>query len=172
MGERSGISGAHYNLGKVEFAWNKIDCAEAYFEKGLHIATELKADSLIVIILYGLGKTSFSKGNIEQARQYYQESLKLYRDMGNRKDIDLNLIRIAELFCNIGNFSDSARLLGFVKEEFVERKKIVFPKAEQPAYDETLKNLKEEIGVEDFAKYFEEGRMLDFDKAIELALTV
>lgn len=172
MGERSGFSESYYNLGKVEYAKNQIDIAEEHFESGLKIATELKSDSLIAVNLFGLGKTSSRKGKIDEAKQYYYDSLTLYRDMGNRKDIDLNLLRMSELFCTIGNYPNAARLLGFVKEEFLERKKIVLPKAEQPAYDETLKNLKEKMNADDFAKSFEEGKGLGFERAIELALSM
>ncbi len=132
----------------------------------------MKSDSLIAINLFGLGKTSSRKGNIDEANQYYHDSLKLYRDMGNRKDIDLNLIRMSELLCTIGNYSDAARLLGFVKEEFLERKKIVIPKAEQTAYFDTLKNLKEKMNEDEFTKYLEQGKGLGFEKAIELALSI
>jgi predicted ATPase/class 3 adenylate cyclase/Tfp pilus assembly protein PilF len=172
IGEMSGFSESLYNLGKVEFAREEIDRAEDYFRRGLQISTELRADSYIVINLFGLGKISSWKKDFEQARKFYRESLKLYKEMGNRKDIDLNLLWMSELGFRIGNYSDASRLLGFINEEFLERKKTVFPKSDQSVYDETLKDLKEEMSVEDFAKYFEEGRMLNFDKAIELALTV
>ena len=172
MGDLSGLSESLYNLGKVEFARGEIEKAEDYFKRGLQISSVIKADSFMVINLFGLGKTASQKNEYEKARQFYRESFKLYQEMGNRKDIDLNLLWMSELCCRVERYSDAARLLGFIEREFLERKKILLPKSDQIIYDETLGTVNDHLGEEEFSQCFEAGKVLNFEQVIELAMSV
>ncbi len=170
-GERFGIAESIYNFAKVSIARNEIAEAEELMNK-LHVLTdELNTESITVLTHYAAGRLAFMKGDLDEADRFYKSSIQLYAKMGNYKDVDINLIRLAELLCKRLCFSEAATIMGYVKKEYFENKGVKLPLTEQQAYDSTLSLLKNQTDHTEMEKRFSTGALMTADEVIKYSLS-
>lgn len=166
------IADSLFNLGKVSLEQEDLEQASKSFMESIAISRETKAQSQIAGALYGLGRIAFKQKEYEQAKKYYHESVALYRETGNRKDIILNILRLAEMHVKAGCYDLGAKLLGFLNGKYFELNKVKFPIADQIIFDDSITKIKENLSLEEFSKNFEEGKFLTLEKTLELLLSV
>jgi hypothetical protein len=78
-------------------------------------------------------------------------------------------VEIAEI-ASFGNHSNRAVLLLGAVESAVKSMCAVLEKDEFNQYEQTITKLHEKLSDEEFTKYWEEGKKLTLDEAVELAL--
>jgi len=109
------------------------------------------------------------QGDFEQARKYYYESLEIRLEIEDRLGIVSCIVGFAEI-ANFENLNNLATyLLGFV-ESTLQSIDCVLDGIELKQYKQTITRLHEQLSDEEFNKYWEEGKKLTLDEAVELAL--
>jgi len=171
IGDKSLIADSLFNLGKVALEQDGTEQALKFIEESIVISREIKSHSQTAICLYFLGRIAFLKKEYKNAREYYYESINIYCETGNKKDIALNILRLAEFHGFKGHNIQSTKLLGFIKNKYFESNKIKFPLADQIIFDKLILELKEKLNEKDFLKYYEEGKLITHDQAIEIAIS-
>lgn len=170
-GDKYGFAETLYNLAKVFIAQNEIERAGEMIGE-LQVKTEeLNADSLTVLTHYAAGRLAFMKGETEEADRFYRSSIRLYLKMGNYKDVDINLIRLAELLCERSCRKEAATIIGFVRKEYIESKGVKLPLAEQLAYDSVISDLKKVPEKNEVETGLNRGSEMTVEEAIEYSLS-
>lgn len=170
MGDKPLMADSLNNLGKAALEHEGTEQALKFIEESLAINRDIGSQSQIAICLYFLGRIAFLKKEYEKAGEYYYESLNIYKETGNKKDIVLNLLRLAEFQCHAGLNNQTVKLLGFINEKYFESNKIKFPLTDQIIFDEIILELKKTLGEREFLKSYEDGKLMSFDEAIEIAI--
>ncbi|MFZ1321063.1 MAG: tetratricopeptide repeat protein [Ignavibacteria bacterium] len=170
MGDKALIADSLNNLGKVALEHEGTEQALKFIEESLVINREIGSQSQTAICLYFLGRIAFLKKEYEKAGEYYYESLNIYNETGNKKDIVLNLLRLAEFQCHAGQNNQTVKLLGFINEKYFESNKIKFPQTDQFVFDKLTLELKTKLSENEFLKYFEDGKIMTLEQAIEISI--
>lgn len=169
IGNKGCEADSMYNLAKTETELDS-ETALQLLNKCLELSSALKAKSQVAQVLYSFGKISFRKNDLEQAKKYYHDSIMLDNESGNRKDISLTLLRLAEIHFTYGKYINAAMLFGFIDMNYFRKNKIKFPKCEEVVYNEILDSLKKEMDEEGFQNSFEKGGMMSPEETIEMAV--
>ncbi len=75
--KKSCMAFAFVNLGTFNLKKQNYEVAQAYFEKGLELAHEVKLDFITIEALSGIGSVEYFVGNPQQAEVHFQEALAL-----------------------------------------------------------------------------------------------
>ncbi|HMR39645.1 MAG TPA: tetratricopeptide repeat protein [Ignavibacteria bacterium] len=171
MGDKSLIADSLCNLGKSRLEKEETEQALKLIKDSLAVNREIRSLSQTACCLYYLGRIAFLKNEYEKAREYYHESLNIYYETGNKKDIALNILRLAEFHCFAGQNIQALKMLGFIKEKYFESNKIIFPKVDQIFFDNLIVELKKKLSEKEFLKSYEAGKLMLFEQAIEIAIS-
>lgn len=167
-GNKTGLAEVLNNKGISTLQEGFPEKAVEYFKESLEIGRNLKAKMQVADSCLGIGRSLFRLKNYEEAKKHYLESLDLYNEIGNEKDIVLNILLIAEIMFYTGDFINSAMLIGFSENYFKTPKKKI-PHLEQKIFDDSGKKVKEMMSDKDISKSYEEGRSLKIDEALCVA---
>jgi len=170
VGNKISIADTMLNVGNVLLLQGDFSEAEKIIEESIGIVNDINAKGYIIAsINFSLGRLAFIKKEYEKAGKYFYENLISNMNAGSIREIAIIIIRITELNIETENFKPAATLLGFVKN-YSEFNKIYFPDSEQKVFDESVLKLKEKYNEEEFLKYFEEGKLMTLEQAVEIAI--
>jgi len=169
LGHKSGIASSLNGLGNVSYNQGDYDQAQKFYEESLFLARELGDKSGIASSLINLGSLVYDQGDYEQSQKFYEESLFLWREIGDKLSIAYCIEGFAGI-ASIKNHSNQAILLLGATETAFQSLGYVREKDDLIQYERIITKLHEQLREEEFSKYWEEGKKLSLEKAVELAL--
>lgn len=177
IGEKVCIVMAHNGKGNLEYMLGNYNTAKLQYEKCIKLSIELGDKKGLAKSLRNIGNLEFELSEFQKARSLFEESLKLQFEMGLNPGISDCLIALAEISNKENNFdSDSinvkraVRMLG-AAERIILSLGIKLSGSELLRYERTFKSLNEKIADETFSEYFDEGKEITIEQAVELALS-
>ncbi|MEO8209431.1 MAG: tetratricopeptide repeat protein, partial [bacterium] len=144
--------------------------AQKFYEESLCLWRELSDKLGIVMCLNNLGILASQQENYEQTKKLYEESLILGREIGDKIGIVQSLIGFSEVLCDGNHLSRSVILLGAV-ETALKSIGLILQTKMLKFHKQIVNVLHEKLSNEQFEKYFEEGKKLTLDQAVEQALS-
>jgi len=169
MGYKRGISTTLSSLGEISFLLGKNEECREYFEESVQFARLTGNKSDIAYALGGLGKLKHKEKNFIIAKKLFEECLTLTLDSGNKIEICESLIGLAATLSSTGDFTNALKLLGAVKAE-IKSIDQSFQKAELDLHKQTIDEIHQKLGKEEFDKYYDEGMKLTIEQASDLIL--
>lgn len=168
IGEKSGIANALSDLGNVFFLLENYGLSKKHYEESLMLKQELSEKILIAQSLYDIGNVLYITGEPERAGKYFSESLKLKIEINDKNNIPSVLIGFAGVIADKDKFR-SVKLLG-AAQEYLTSAKVSQSLIEQKLNIQITGVLRDFLSDDEFSKYYDEGRKLNLDEAVELAL--
>lgn len=164
------IRGLH-NLGEIQRAQGDSSTAMQTLEEVLPLAREQSMSWLVPSILVGLGLTATDLGDFPQAVAVFHETLFLAVANGTRGFVVDAIEGIARVAARVGQDIEAARLLGAAD---AMREELHFPLSptESAYIAPTLRVLRDELGVDQFATAWAVGRGLSHDEAVAAAQAI
>ena len=170
IGSKNGIAALVSNLGSVASNQGDFELAKKYYEESLDIRKEIGSKNGIAESIKNLGNVAYDQGDYKQAKKLFEESLAIYKDIGYKIGMvdSINYLGIAAY--NLGDFEKSIKLLSSAQKE-LESMEAVLDKKEQEIKDVTIEKLHEQLNVEEFVRFWEEGERMILEEACKLALS-
>ncbi len=169
LGDKLGIAESLNNLGNVFSNQEKYEQAAKFFEESHAIFIKLQEKQGISKSLKNLGNLSYYMKNHDIARKYFSESLDLSRELGDKSGIAESLIGFAGILCENNNLSDSVKLLT-AAESALKNIGVVLEIDKQNLKDKIISDLHGKLSDEEFTNYFNEGKKMTLDEAVDLAV--
>jgi hypothetical protein len=122
--------------------------------------------------MVGLAHVARQAGNTEIAWDRYTEGVKLGRELDERDTIAITLAGLGGVAITSGQPSRGARLLAVsaaLLESMPSAVRSFMGPVEQTAYEQDVAAACEELGEEEFARAWAEGRTMRVEEAIEYA---
>jgi predicted ATPase/class 3 adenylate cyclase len=167
--DRYSISISLNNLGSIAFIREDYKLSRMYYEESLSIRKEIGDKKGLSVSLGNLGLVLNSIGDYKQARIFYKESLSLRLELGHKLGIACCILGFAEI-ASAEKHSNRALLLLGATITILESMGVALWRDELIQFDKTTKRLHEQLTDEEFSKYWEAGKKLTLDEAVELAL--
>lgn len=155
-------------------AWTSYDLGDHARARALHEEVVRKAratdnERMQATSLGALAEYALYERRIDAALPMLKESTRIYRDLGERLEIGVNLARFARAFAVGGSAETAARLLSSSEALHAEIGASARPfVAEMNAG--TLSTIRTKLDEATFAEAWEQGRALTLDGAVALAL--
>ena len=169
LGDKSGIATSLNNLGVGAYNQGDYQQAQKYHDESLLLRREIGDKSGIASTLINLGSIVYDHGDYKQAQKFYEESLFLAREIGD----NLSIAYCIEGFAGIASIqkrsSQVILLLGATETAF-QSLGFVREKDDLIQHERIIKILHEQLSEEEYSKYWEEGKKLTLEQAVELAL--
>ncbi len=169
IGDKRGIAASMQNLGYISLHKGHYEQAEKYHKESLAIRNEIGDKRGAAESISNLGIIKCFEADYKQAKKYHKESLAIYKTIGDKNGIAECMNNLGNIFFNQGDYGLAAKLLS-ASERILESIVSVFDKNDQAKKDEYVAKLHEQLSDEDFNKYWEEGKNLTLEEAVELAL--
>ena len=156
------------NLGELAFNRFNFEEAEMYFKQGLELETEMGAKPGIAHSKHNLGNVLLLKGNYESALKNYTESIILFKELKDTRSIVNTLIGLAGAHSH-DKPQLGAELLGGI-DSAVKSEGLNLINEEQKFHSQITEMLNKKLSDEEFRKYFDDGKKLTFEEAIQLTM--
>jgi predicted ATPase len=157
-----GLAGVYDELGDVARA-------RPLHEQNLRAAREQGNRRVVALTLDQLASYARDEGRIDDALAMLKESLGILRELGDPLGMGENLGRFARTLAVAGRPEDAARLLSGSEALYKETGGGVLLWVAK-MNEETLASIRAQIGEQELASAWEEGRALTIDDAVALAL--
>ena len=151
-----------YELGDLERA-------RALHEDNVRRARALGNQRMEATSLGALAEYAIREGRVSDALPMLKEGTRIYRHLGERQEIAVNLCRLARALAVEGRAGTAARLLS-TSQALREEIGASVPSWVADLNEETLTAVRTQLDDAAFAEAWEHGRMLTVDDAIALAL--
>jgi predicted ATPase/class 3 adenylate cyclase len=163
-GELRGVAVAAGNLGDIAAERGDLQRAQGLREEALSISQALGDKMSIAINLWNLARTAAQGGNHQRAITLLTEALESFADLGERRRVRHLLHDLAHLACEQGQFVRAAKLYGFgdYGEDLVEIQ-------DRVEYERVLASIRERLGDARFEAFWQAGKAMSLDEAIEYA---
>lgn len=167
--ERVGLSSTISGLGEVATRQGDLARAKDRLEEALKLRRELDNKWGIGATLGTLGWVAMSASDYQSAQRYLGESLSVRQELGDKGGIAWCLEKLAQTSQAQGELERAARLFGAAAALRRSIDSVIDP-ADQPEYEELIASLKATLGEADFQTYWDEGTVMDVDRALTIAL--
>ena len=169
-------SGDKWNLASTLTWYGHGLWAQGKFQR----ATELGKEALalyrevgekwgVAWALHNLGYVARAQGDYAQASAYFKDSLAMWQTVGNPFGILQVLAGFAAVALSTGRVTHAARLFGATDALLGALGAKLYP-MDLAEYERNLAALRAQLDADAFAAVWEEGRALNLDQAITLAL--
>lgn len=169
LGDRHGEAFTLIHLGILEYDLENFEMALKYYHDALDLKIMIGEKPGIVEVLTSLGNTLLRQKNYDEAKKYLFEAVDLIREIGDNVGNEEVIIGFANILSGKNDLINSARLLGAVRQSF-ESANVRVHRIVKENFYKTIKQVKEKSGQKEFAKYFDEGKLLSSQQAIEIAV--
>ncbi len=169
LGNEWGIAWALFDLGLAARDRGNDDEAVALHEQSLALFRKQGYRWGTAWALWNLGVLAHRRGDDANARDRFAESLDLYRGLDDRRGIAQSLEGLAAVIFVAGRLREAARVLSAAD---ALRAGLGAPVAlsDRREYDRTLEGVKVSMAGAEFEREWSNGRSLEADDAIQLAL--
>ena len=171
LGDKQGTASCLINLGCVAINRENYEQARKFFEESLTLTRELGDKQGTASALKHLGVMTYDEGDFELARKYYEESLTLCIEIGDKFGFVSSIEGLAAISSARNNPSLAVLLLGAVQSALKSRG-AVLDSVDLKLHKQTITKLHEQLSDKEFSKYWEEGKKLTLEQAVELALKI
>ena len=169
IGDKNRIAYSLANLGNVSLIQRDFEHAKKHHEESLRIRMEIGAKPVIAEGINNLGNVAFILRDYELAEKHYKESLDIRKEIGSKPGIADSLNSLGNAAYGIGNFEKAIKLL-CVAEVTFKSLGASLEKIEQKIKDKTIAELREQLSDDEFIKYWEEGKMMTLEEAVQLTV--
>jgi predicted ATPase/DNA-binding CsgD family transcriptional regulator/transcriptional regulator with XRE-family HTH domain len=172
-GEEGMAAQAHTWLGMVLLLQGDHERAEQRFEESLALGRRIGDRLSIYQALFNLGQLALSRADYDLAASRFLEGIVPAEEMGDQVNIALFVEGLAAVAGAQGHDERSARLFG-AAEVIIEATGVLRYKDYQPnssLYERTVAAVRSRLGEEAFEGARAEGRAMDFERAVEYALS-
>lgn len=142
-----------------------MDC----FNESLNLSRESDNKHGIGHALHGLGRLAHLQGESEDALEFYKKSVKTLYEISGKLVIIWNLIALADLACDHGQFIRAATLLG-ASEKLREITSTALPLIRREAYERVFANTCTHLEGAIFNGVWAKGREMSVDQAVAYAI--
>ena len=156
------------NLGNLAFQHGEYQRALELFEESLAIGRELQEPGHLALAFTNLGFTTLLLGDIERARSLLREGLIAAREIGLASGFIYGFVGLGAAYAR-DDPARAARLIGradILCEETASRLEPV----EGRVRDDTEAELRATLGEDAYVASYAEGRRLEIEDALALAL--
>jgi DNA-binding CsgD family transcriptional regulator len=158
------------SLGRAALGRGALDDARVALEAGQSVARQQsQLTALTAFLLNLLGELGTALGQLEQAREWLVTSIKLQHAAGERWAMTHSLDRLAALDARRGQSERALRLAG-AGDALYERLGTHRPRAERHKLELWLLPVRDMIGSDAADSAWNQGRALELEDAIALAL--
>jgi predicted ATPase/DNA-binding CsgD family transcriptional regulator/DNA-binding XRE family transcriptional regulator len=174
LGERLGLAYTLKDLSRITFERADYARAAELAEESLLLSRELGNRRGICFALTALARDARRRGEYERAGDLLRDALSIWHELGNRPHVGVTFTAIGSLAVAQSRFDDGARLLG-AAEGILESAAAARSRGEmkvEGGYDEAVLLARAALGDDVFATRFAEGRALNLDDAMGLAVAV
>ena len=164
---------AHTWVGMILLPQGDPDRAEQRFEEGLALGRRIGDRPSIYQALFNLAQLALWRADYDLAARRFSEGIVPAQEMGDHINTALFLEGLAVVAGARGQDERSARLFG-AAEVIIEAIGVRRYKDYQPnsaLYERTVAAVRSRLGEPVFEKAWAEGRSMDFDRAVEYALS-
>jgi hypothetical protein len=142
----------------------------AAFEEALALHRAADSRAGIAFELLGLGMAALLQGDHVEARRTLLAGMRLAREEHvARGSFPMVLVTLARIEAREGRVLRAARLLGAVDRALEETRRLL-PSQHQQRFEDLRATLTAEIGEDDLARLWDEGRAMGLDEAVDYAL--
>jgi predicted ATPase/DNA-binding SARP family transcriptional activator len=157
------------NLGAIANMQGEYARGRTLGEEALELNREIGANDNVALTLHNLGRGALLEGRSRDAAELLSESLELAWELGYRELIAYGLGGLAELAAGREDAERGAVLVGAADALF-EELGVALAADDRESYESTVRGLTERLGEQTFEKRRAEGRTLELERAVELAL--
>jgi hypothetical protein len=169
VGDQDSIAATLENLGELAVINGDLVQGQTLFEDGLAIARSLSAKKGIAHLLSHLADIALRQGRLDAARDLLVESLILVQRLGDQW-LALRLLgHVAKLSVSKGKPQVATRLLG-AECALREQANMPAPPTAEREARQSRAEARALLGEDAFLRSWEEGRALEFEQALALAL--
>jgi len=172
-GEEGMAAQAHTWLGMVLLLQGDREQAGQRFEEGLALGRRIGDRVPIYQALFRLGQLALTRSDYDLAARRFSEGIVPSKEMGDQVNIALFLEGLSVVAGSQGHDERSECLFG-AAEVIIEAIGVRRYKDYQPnssLYERTLTAVRSRLGKEGFEEARAEGRAMDFERAVEHALS-
>jgi non-specific serine/threonine protein kinase len=170
VGDKTLIAFAFSGLGELAIRQGKFDIANSLLDQGLALNRERGDKWGTGTLLGSLGWVAFHQSDIRRMRHFLGESLMVRKEISDKGGMAWCLEKLAEAKYMQSQFEEAARIFGFAEELRAPIRSVIDP-ADQPAYKRLVSDLGGVLGHDEFAALWLEGKTMELDDAIDLALS-
>jgi len=167
LGNKIQISRITNNLGYMYLLSGNYFKAKEYFEDGLSLSIEINDKFTEAMTSINLGSLLKLSGEYLKSYPYFKKSLSIMKNIGFKRGIAMSIGNISEINFELENYKTSTLLISFN-----ESLKKSMPKNDLLLIKKHIFRLRKKLSIEDFSKYWEEGRAMTFEQAVNLALSM
>lgn len=179
LGEQIGMATSLNNLGIVAYHQGELEAARTYREESLEIARSIGSRHTVAISLISLGVIASSQGEYAKAWKFQQEALSISHSIRDKRLVAYSLEAIGSL-ASVSARSDNptepclfgaATLWGAADARRDEVGSPLSP-VEQKAHDSEIASTAKVIGQDAFDRAWSQGRSMEPENAVNLALNL
>lgn len=168
LGDTRSIGFELSGLGEVALRQGDYARATRLVEESLELRRAIGNKWGVGVSLGTLGWAAMRQGDWNRAVGRLGESLEVRQEIGDKGGSAWCLERLAEIAMTQGQAKKAVRVFGAAAALRDSIGSVIDP-VDQPEYDRTLEVLRGELGEEQYAAAWEEGRLLTVEQAIEYA---
>ena len=173
MQNKVGIASTLYLLGRLALAQDKVTRAQSRFEEGLVCSRALGLPEFTAYALCQLGCIAFLQNHHATAAACWRETLALLQQAGHNESLRLCLQQAGSVLARQGEMARAVRLWGVAEALDVASGRrppflltIRYTAVEQAAYEHLVKTVRASLGVQAFARAWEDGRRMTPEQAL------
>ena len=167
-GDRFGIAASLHNLANLAEKRKDIPQTRKYYEEGLATFRELGDRRGTATSLNSLGVLATTEGDHTQARELLREGLSICKELEDRSTLSILLCSLGALAAAERDLRRATCLLG-AASAFRGVAGASLDASSDPKVHSLLDSLRQQIGEDSFAKLWDDGTGLSFDRAVSYA---
>jgi tetratricopeptide (TPR) repeat protein len=169
MGDQRAETGPLHLLAAATRMDGDLDGARRLYEESLRLNRELGDQRVVAMELLNLGFVEKNLGDLGAAEARFRMSLELQRDRGDATFVPQILIGLGCTAAARGDLDRAARLLA-AGEARLDAAGAVLDPDDQPEFDRAMNQVREGLEPRTLDALLAEGRGMDTDRAVGLAL--
>jgi predicted ATPase len=158
-----------FSIGMAERMRGDLDTAQRYFEEGLVLFRQLRSKHFENVMQSELGHIARQKSDFVKSLEIYRNTIRRWQELGSRAAIANQLECFAFLSLAQGQLQRAARLFG-AAEDLREKIKTDMTPHERLEYERSVAQLRSKLAEAELKTYWEEGRALNMEQAVQFAL--
>ena len=159
----------YLGLGRSEIEQGDYESARRLFEDAQDLFTQLRIKIYLMAGKSQLGHIARYTGDLAGAKSIYRETIQGWQDIGNRGAIAHELESFAAIAIAEENLQRALKLLG-AAEALRERSNSPMTDFERVGYDQMVARVRSSLDESDSNSFWVEGRGMNVEQAIRLAL--
>jgi len=165
LGDKIQISRVLNNLGFIHLQKKDYVKSKEYFEKSLLLSKDINDEFTEAMVTHNLGTILKLSGDFSKSYSYFKKGLLIMKKLGYSRGIGMNLASISEIYLELENFILSTSLISFT-----ESLKMSLTKEDLINNQGLISRLRKKLSHNEFSEYWDEGKSLTLEQAIELAV--